>query len=551
MSRSTIGIPVLALCAAGLALTLSARADEMSGSDKLRMLYSPRFTFTRDGLPLLTIELMSGQTQVRLLAERGLRVLPDGEGGPEVMAGSAWVIRAEGARAAKLRYWVVVSRHATDQELALWTQRGYTPRTFETGVVFGVEGDVIDSRELLLGVTSEADRELATKAAKALAEKWKVETFVHTEMVERPRGTLVAREERTGVEVKNAAVLWFAPDGDGGITVKDVLHGGGGSQVGAERRETRRYHGRIYVTLGADGKLTVVNAVPEDQLLAGLVPSEIFPDAHEEALKAQAVAARDELLAKIGTRHFEDPYLLCSSQHCQVYGGIGPEDPRTTRAIKATRGEVLLRDGGGGLVEAYYSASCGGFREHNENIWGTPPDPSLRGRLDTLGADARALSAFSRGIDDGNLRDFLDSSPKATFCGRTRYARDRYRWTVRMPAPKLDTLVAGELDGLGTVKELRPLERGISGRVRRLEIVGSRGRATVEGDLRIRRLFGGLKSTLFQVKREGGEWVFEGAGFGHGVGMCQTGAIGMAESGYNYIKILQHYYPGSHVRRLY
>jgi SpoIID/LytB domain protein len=421
---------------------------------------------------------------------------------------------------------------------------------------------VIDSRELYLGIAPEATPQAAERAAAALAQKWKLEgVFVHPEMAARPQGTLIAQGDR-GVVVKNEGVLWFAPGGDGrgddepSITVKDVVHGGGGSQLHAEKRDTRRYWGRIYVTLGQDGTLTVVNAVPEDKLLAGLVPSEIFPDAPAEALKAQAVAARDELLAKIGTRHFADPYLVCSTQHCQVYGGIGPEDPRTTRAVQATRGEVILRDGGGGLVPAYYSASCGGFSEHNETIWGTPPDPSLRGRLDALGADARALSAFAKGVGDANLRAFLDSPPEKSFCGRSKYAKGRYRWRVEKSARDLDALVAADYPEVGAVRAIVPGARGVSGRIRAVQITGARGAVTVEGELRIRRLLGGLKSSLFLVKAEkrGGEiaaWTFEGAGFGHGVGMCQTGAIGMAEGGESYRAILRHYYPGSHLGKLY
>lgn len=550
---------LLALAAAALALALAAgtRADEMSGDDKLRLLYSHRFTFGRDGLPLLTVELMHGQKVVRLSADGGLRVLPDGDGGPEVSGSTSWEVTLEGGAPARVVYWVVVSRQAEDGELATWKQRGYQPKTFETGTVFGVEGDVIDSRELLLGVAPEGDPAAAVRAAKALATKWGVETAVHPELAERPRGTVVARNADRGVVVKNAGVLWFdAADAGGTITVKDVVHGGGGSQVGAEKRETRSYRGRIYVTVGADGLLSVVNAVAEDDLLAGLVPSEIFPDAPAEALKAQAVAARDELLAKIGTRHFEDPFLICATQHCQVYGGVGPEDARTTQAVRATRGEVMLRDGGGGLVQAYYSASCGGYSENNENIWSTPADPSLRGRIDALGADAKALKAFAGGVTDANLRAWLDSPPERTFCGNTRYGKGRARWTVELEAAKLDALIAAEYPDVGAVREIVPRTRGVSGRVRALEIVGARGRAIVEGDLRIRRLFGGLKSSLFVVSAtKRGErvtgWKFEGAGFGHGVGMCQTGAIGMAEAGYKYSKILQHYYPGSHVSRLY
>jgi stage II sporulation protein D len=540
----------LALALSVCALAVVVRADEMSGDDKLRILYSHGFHFTKDGLPLLTVELMHGQKEVLVSAQGGLTVLPDGDGGSAVRAGSSYKVTAVGARPARMRFWSIVSRQATESDVATWKARGYATKTFETGVIFGVEGDVIDSRELFLGVAPEATEAAARRTAAALAEKWKIGTFLHPEMIERPRGTLVARDAGTGAVVENGGMLWFAPQGPGGaVTVKDVVHGGGGSQLQAEKRETRSYHGRIIVTQGQDGSLTVVNAVSEDELLAGLVPSEIFADAPPEALKAQAVAARDELLAKIGTRHFADPFVVCSTQHCQVYGGMGPEDPRTTRAVAATRGEVLLKPGGG-LVDAYYSASCGGSGEHNENIWGTPADPTLRGHLDALGADLKALKKFAR-IDDGNVRAFLDAPPQASFCGRSKWAKGRFRWTVTHPGAFLDQLVGADFPEVGSLRELVPLERGVSGRIRRLELRGTRGKAVVEGDLRIRRLLGGLRSSLFVAHREGSSWIFEGAGFGHGVGMCQTGAIGMAESGHDYKRILEHYYPGSRIRKLY
>src|SRR6185369_10437389 len=134
-------------------------------------------------------------------------------------------------------------------------------------------------------------------------------------------------------------ILWFSVP-QGLIEVEDVDKEGGG-------KELRRYFGRIYVTADRNGKLAVVNAVAEDKLLAGLVPAEMLPSAPAEALKAQAIAARNELLAKVGTRHLTDPYRLCSTQHCQVYAGAGREDPRSTAAVQATRGEVLAREAGG------------------------------------------------------------------------------------------------------------------------------------------------------------------------------------------------------------
>src|SRR5262249_58204212 len=119
---------------------------------------------------------------------------------------------------------------------------------------------------------------------------------------------------------------------------------------------------------------------------------------------------------------------------CQVYGGVRTEDPRTTRAVEATRGQVLLREGGG-LVEVYYSASCGGFGESNENVWGTPPDPALRGRLDALGADAQALRAFAGGITDENIGALL-AARERPLCGRGKHPPGRPRWTARLAAPR-------------------------------------------------------------------------------------------------------------------
>ena len=544
----------LALAVGALALVWAAWADELSGEDKQRILYGHGFNFTRTGLPLLTVEIMSGQKQVRLAAASGgVVVQPDGDGGSEVRAGASFTVTTRDAKPAKIKYWTVVSRTASDPELALWKSRGYTPKTFETGVVFAIQGDVIDSRETFVGIAPETTPDAAARAAKKLAEQWKVSAFVHPELVERPKGTVIAKDG-AGVVVENPGVIWFGPsEKDGAIVVEDVVAGSGGSQL-TSTKETRRYAGRVYVTIGSDGLLTVVNAVPEDRLLMGLVPSEIFPDAPAAALEAQAIAARNELLAKIGTRHFADPFLVCSTQHCQVYGGVGPEDPRTTKAVIATRGKVMLSPGGG-LAQAYYSASCGGHGEDNDAIWGTPPDPALRGHLDVDNKDLASVAAYKT-ISDGNLGAFLAASPQTFPCGRTKYAKGRFRWKVSSKVSDLDALLANDYPGLGSLRAIEPGDRGGSGRLRNLKLVGAKSTATIEGELKIRRTLGGLKSSLFRVtpRSEGGRVVafdFEGAGFGHGVGMCQTGAIGRAESGQKAEAILQHYYPGISIKKMY
>ncbi|HLU64965.1 MAG TPA: SpoIID/LytB domain-containing protein [Kofleriaceae bacterium] len=554
----------LALSAALLLRPSPLRAaDETSSVDKLRILYASRFTFTGQGDPLVTIEIMGGQRRVQLSSARGLVALPDGDGGAEVRGSSAWTITLEGGAPAQVRERTVVERLPPERDadleaaLARWRARGHKPRAFETGSLFAVDGEVMDSRAVLVAIDPVAPGR-GGERARAIAARHGITTEVHRELVRRPRGTIVARSG--SVEVRSPSVLWFAPaDPAGTVEVADVVTGGGGSSL-ATSRQDRRYSGRVYVAVGADGRLSVVNAISAERMLAGLVPSEIFPTAPPEALRAQAVAARTELLQKIGTRHLEDPFLLCSTQHCQVYAGAGHEHPRTTAAVEATRGLVLLRGGGKGggataLVDARYSADCGGHGEHNDVIWGGEADPILRGRRDAPRA-SRAASRWDDGISAAELEGFLAADDDGSYCGGSRHAAGRHRWTVTVPAAKLDQLVAAALPDVGRVRDLEPLERGVSGRVRRLRVRGDRGVAVVRGDLAIRRMLGGLKSSLFTVRALGPadhreSFVFRGAGFGHGVGMCQIGAIGMAERQKKHRDILQHYYPGSRLHRLY
>lgn len=537
----------LVLAAAGAAIAVAA--DETSSGDKLRILYSNRFTFTDDGAPLVTVAIMGGQDRIRLAATGGALVQPDGDGGATIRGGDGWVVSLEDGEPARVREWTVVARLAASETaaataaLARWRRLGYQPRTFEVGTIFGVAGEVVDSRELIIAVAPVSPGRGAARA-RAIAAKHKVETSVHHELVERPEGTVVARSG--DLEIRNPSVIWFAPAAAGGtITVRDVVSGDGGSQL-TTTRETRRYFGSVYVAVGGDGKLVAVNAVDAERLLAGLVPSETFPEAPMEALKAQAVAARTELIEKIGTRHLGDPFLLCSSQHCQVYSGAGKEHPRTTRAVTQTRGQIL-RGENGELVDARYSASCGGHGEHNDNIWGDRTDPHLRGNVDATGTAARRYAA---GITSRNLDAFLAENG-GFHCAATKYAKNRFRWTKEIVAGELSARIARQHPGVGALREIRPLERGISGRLRRVELRGSQGTAVAEGDLNIRRLLGGLRSSLFTVERRGDRFVFTGAGFGHGVGMCQVGAIGLAEKRSSFRDILYHYYSGSRLKRLY
>jgi SpoIID/LytB domain protein len=524
-----------------------AHADETSATDKLRILYSTRLSF-EDGLPLVTVEIMGGRARVELRARGGISVRPDGAGASAIDTdgGEAWTVTVEDARPAVAQEWIVVETLGADDAsgvtaaLARWKDRGFEPHAFEIGTVFGTAGELIDTREVRVAIDPQPAGGGAQRAGD-LARRFGVKTSVHEELVRRPSGTIVAKSG--GTTVRNPSVLWFTARRAGEtLTVADVPTGTGGSQLTAGR-EDRRYWGSVYVTVAHDGSLLAANAVGEDKLLAGIVPAEMYPDAPAAALEAQAIAARTELLQKIGRRNLTDPFLLCSTQQCQVYAGAGKEDPRTTRAVENTRGIVLLRDGGG-LVDVRYSASCGGHSEDNDAIWGGEPDPSLRGRSDSPAA------RISR-VTDANLQAFLDEDPQDAWCGRAGRARGKFRWSERISVDDLSARIAAEYPAVGRISAMTAKQRGASGRIEVLELAGEHGSAQVTGDLHIRRLLGGLKSTLFAIARDGDAFVLHGAGYGHGVGMCQEGAIGMAEAGKSHEQILAHYFRGTHLHKLY
>lgn len=534
-----------------LLLILSATpvaADELSRSDKLRVLYSNQFAFDRRGVPLITVRIAERASEVTLEGSAPLRLLPDGEDGSEVSAGKRWKVSLTGAKAAKVEHFAVLAREpvsaldALRKEMAVWQKRGARCRLIEVGTIFGLKGTVFDNRAYVLADGPYPTRDAALAAAEGYHQRHGLaKVAVLPQLKQRPSGSFLAVEEG-GAQVRARDAIWFAPSKGERLSVRT-------------NRETkaRSYWGQIYVTVDVDGALAVVNSVPADKLLAGLVPAEIFPQAPEAALRAQAVAARGELLAKIGTHHIADPYLLCSTQHCQVYAGAGHEHPRTTDAVATTKGMVLVRKDGS-LVDTVYSAHCGGHSEHNDNTWPVKADANLRGHLDAP-QGAPGLERFAPGVSEATFEAWLAAPAAKTYCGGSRFNQNKYRWSERIPAARMNALVK-QLK-VGPVRELRVLARGISGRVNLLEVKGALGSQKVRGELVLRQLFGGLRSSMFSVKAEPGAsgqveaFVFRGGGWGHGVGMCQTGAIGMAERGKSYQEILRHYYAGSELRPLY
>jgi len=362
-----------------------------------------------------------------------------------------------------------------------------------------------------------------------------------------------ARAERAGVGLRDArgSGSWTFRHGfrvvgpeDGVVTVYGVE----GHWDGIEDRD---YRGVIEVRRGRPGRLRVINTVDVETYLRGVVPSEMPAGYPVEALKAQAVAARCQALRKAG-RHRREGFDLCAGQHCQVYGGATVEDERSDTAVEETRGEVLVWENR--VADTLYSSNCGGHTANNEDYWvGQRPEPYLRGAPDF---DEVELG-LSFPLAPEELERFLKYAP-AVNCNQPGHARaSTIRWWSVTPRGELEETLRREVGEFGELLDVRIADRGESGIVRDVAVVGSRKLVRVRGGGDIRRALGGLNSAFFAVEPVKGEgelpvaFVIWGAGWGHQVGMCQVGAAGLAEKGWEYRRILAKYYQGCEVKRRY
>jgi len=457
--------------------------------------------------------------------------------------------------AGALRSYPIVAEHhldelrATEESVTEWKKRGESLRVVEVGSVFGLSGKVIDTRRTLILLDGSGDPAWTRAADERVARVLGRPPDHYEALDRRPNAKLILTGAHGAQLGEAESLLSFELiDPQGVLEIEEVEFGVGYRWHG---REKRQFRGKIHLVAG-DGGMQVVNELGLERLLRGVVPAEIFASAQAEALAAQAVTARGEVLAKIGTRHLAEPALLCAEQHCQVFKGEGASTPATDRAVAGTRGQVLLGPDDH-LIDAVYSAVCGGHTENNEVVWGGSPRSSLRGRTDF--EPKGSWRAYTAGVGEQDLDRWFDEEPPA-WCNLSSFRNpEKFRWTRRMTLEELDKRLAPLK--VGHLLDLKVVGRGVSARLKALEIKGSLRTVVVHRELPVRKLLGNLNSGAFVIRRELDArgrlvaFVFRGAGWGHGVGLCQVGAIGMAEAGFDHRSILRHYFNGAHIAPIY
>ncbi|HUE76781.1 MAG TPA: SpoIID/LytB domain-containing protein [Longimicrobiales bacterium] len=332
------------------------------------------------------------------------------------------------------------------------------------------------------------------------------------------------------------------------------------SADGLVRIGDRTYRGLAEVWTNSGGALAGINELPLEEYLYGVVPRELPPVPYglEEAQKAQAVTARTYALANMGKRS-SDGYDLLPTTGDQVYGGYQDEDEVSNAAVDATAGQVAVHEGV--LISTLYHSTSGGWTANSEDVFVTAL-PYLRGVPDAERGEALeyvpSVEVFMRNANPINLRAHAEGDFESDW---SVY----HRWTVTWTKAEMAEILAGSFGASITeVTEVRVKERADQGRVLLIEFdtdagTFEAGKDAIRWNLRYFDVNGNaasLRSTLFfiapEVDRRTGEtigWKAYGGGWGHGVGMSQTGAVGMAERGRTYEEILGHYYRGVEIEQ--
>lgn len=306
----------------------------------------------------------------------------------------------------------------------------------------------------------------------------------------------------------------------------------------------RSYRGIMEVNASREG-INVINVLNLEEYLYNVLPSEMPSTWPKEALKAQAITARTEAMAKLG-RHKNEGFDFCPEVHCQVYAGVEQESNLTNEAVDETRGIVMVYNGK--PIDAVYSSNCGGHTQ--ENIFSKTNIPYLKGKLDSLEAKGRDFP-----LSPLEFEYWLKEPPQEILCNISEDAKkSNFRWIRIYRADTLNEML-NKLADIGEIRRIVIKERRKSGHISAVEVVGNRSSYLIEKELAIRRAFGSLRSSMFKVEVKYGSdkrpkaFIFYGGGFGHGVGLCQTGALGMAKQGKHYEEILKHYFQEIELKR--
>jgi SpoIID/LytB domain protein len=481
-------------------------------------------------------------------------------------SGQQWSVKLKSGQAAETVYRLVLyeaeDSTSARSQAEVFNKQGLGTEIIQEGQALYLGSKLLnDNRKYLVTIGPYATEAEADERAGTMP--WGGSLRVIPEISAPPMGILDLVDPFGRVVLSTGDAFMLQPEDPvgGRFTIYGVSVGKG---YWWERQEDRAFRGKMEFRVGNDGHVLAINELPLETYLKGVLPGEMSPGFPPAALRAQALAARNYAIAKMGVQHRQDHFDLCASVHCQVYSGTSKEHPATNQAVDETRGQVLLYQDR--VCETFYSAVCGGHTEDAANVWGGPPQGYLGGVVD-ISPRQKGLVPQDLARNEESLRVWIESTPPV-YCNHLaddaprylHYTRKHFRWEFSYSRQELEQIIEQKTgQGLGNLLDVKPMSRGPSGRMIEVQILGDAGQLTVRRELKIRGALSPtyLPSACFVVDKEMNEnglptsFIFRGAGWGHGVGMCQTGAAGMALQGLDHHQILSHYYPGSQISQIY
>ncbi len=366
-------------------------------------------------------------------------------------------------------------------------------------------------------------------------------------------GTLKLTSESNGesLEVNDSIELIPKDATDSRVVLHDVIVG---ISYHWRHKERQKLRGNLRIIIDNEGKLTAINILPLEVYLVSVNSSEMMSACHDEFLKAQTIAARNIVLANMHKHHYADDFDLCADDHCQCYRGSSRETEKSRKAVLSTLSEVLVS--GHELCDTRYSKMCGGLTADFDRVWYGEPIEYLVGKFDG-DPDSEDIHFYPADTEPAALK-FIESSPDV-YCNTTRgrisqslkYSAPYFRWNITYSRQELEKLINRFPEyRVGEFLDFEPLSRSPSGRLEYILIKGTGGEVIIGKEFEIRRVLSPtfLYSACFiwDIQRNNGKVesvTLHGAGWGHGVGLCQIGAAMMAQRGKKYEEILAHYYP--------
>jgi SpoIID/LytB domain protein len=401
---------------------------------------------------------------------------------------------------------------------------------------------------------------------------------------------IICKSDKDKIEITDEIIFEPQEPDNESFLIRDVVIG---VKFHWERKEKQRFTHSLKL-IKDNEKITVINIVPIEKYLMSVISSEMSAKCSMQMLKATAVVSRSWLLAQIEKSKLlkkdksnyqsgyqseeeiikwydrEDHKLfdVCADDHCQRYQGVTKMTSNAVRtAVEQTAGVVLLEDGK--ILDARFSKSCGGISESFENVWEPVKHQSLSAVYDYKFIADELDNDFTKEL---NAVKWIQANPPA-FCNTTdpkilnqilldydQETKDFYRWKVEFSQDQISEIIKRKSGiDFGRINDLIPIERGFSSRLVKLKIIGTKKTLIIGKELEIRRIFSEthLYSSAFYVEKFGDlsgvpeKFILHGAGWGHGVGLCQIGAAVMAEQGYQFDEIALHYFKGAQLKKIY